>query len=313
MALIVVMVVMMTPGRIVASPPIEGGAVSTESIEENRIVIGKVSSDPARAFPKLEAMANYLAARLGSVGITMGGVIVAKDNPEMISHLKAGRVDLVSETVFSSLLFSEQTGAEVLAREWKKSVSVYHSIIFALQESEIKSVSDLVGKNIAFEDRGSTTSFMLPLAIIRQQGLETVEVSKARAKPPRGKVGYIFTHAERNVFAWVVRGIAQAGAVSDTDWNDLDRAPEALKPRLRIVHRSRPIPRPLLLARQNLSSDVKSRVKEILFEIHNDPEAADVRRAYYKVARFDAIEGEVRKLLNEARDAYKLIQKDIGI
>ncbi len=47
---------------------------------KNTIVVGRVSGNPRKTYPRLESFAKYLAHRLRSLGIKKGQVIIAKNN-----------------------------------------------------------------------------------------------------------------------------------------------------------------------------------------------------------------------------------------
>ena len=286
-------------------------AQNDRSAKERSIVVGRVSADPEKTYPRLEKLAQYLARRLAPLGITAGGAMVAEDNRTMIRYLSQGKVDLVSETVLSALLFSDETGAEILLREWKKGVPWYYTVFITRKGSGITTLAHLRGRKIAFEDPGSTTGFLLPLAMLKREGLETVELSSPRDTAPADKVGYAFVTAEVAIAASVVRGLADAGAFSDRDWNEVGRTPGPLKKRLEIFHMSRPLIRSLILARRGLRPEIKARVKETLLGMHDDPEGADVLKAYYEVKKYDEIEGEVSKSLDEARRVFGLVRTEI--
>lgn len=290
----------------------EGWATAPElAARERTFVVGRVSENPKKVYPRLEKLAKYLARRLEPLGITAGGVLVAKDNREMISYLRHGDVDLVAESVLSSILYSEEAGAEILLREWRNGVPEYHSIFFAREDSGIKRLADLRGKKVAFEDRGSTSAFLWPLATLKREDLEPVELSSPREEPPSDGVGYAFAMSEENIVAWVALDLADAGALSNQDWDDTDSAPEALKEGLKIVHTSKAIIRALVLTRKGLRPEVKAQVKEILLNMHNEPDGVDVLRAYNRVKKYDVIEGEVAESLDEAHRVFALIRKEL--
>jgi hypothetical protein len=104
------------------APVLAGEAAGQTRIapRERTIVVGRVTENPKKHFPRLEGFANYLARRLNSVGIAAGRAEIGRDNRQMIAYLREGKVDLVSETALSALLFVERIGAEILLREWKK-------------------------------------------------------------------------------------------------------------------------------------------------------------------------------------------------
>lgn len=273
------------------------------------LVVGAVSKDPKSRIPRLEAMSNYLAERLEDVGIRRGAVLIANNNAEMTHMLEVGAVDIVSETVFSGLHFAQEGVAEFLLREWKKGIAEYQTVFIAHRDSGIRSLEDLRGKKMAFEDAGSTSGFLLPLAVLKQSGLEAVEVPP-RGKAPPGVVSYAFAIEEVNIAAWVARGIADAGAFNTQDWDDIGRTPEPLKEDLVIFHVTEPVMRSATLARTGLRADVKARVKQILLQMHEDPVGEGVLLQYSRVAKYDEILGEAASGLDRARQLYPFVSEE---
>ena len=275
------------------------------------IVVGRVSEDPKKHFPRLEKMANYLAGRLAPLGISKGAAFVAQSNQDIIEALRNGAVDLVSETAFSAVRFSRETGAEIILREWKGGKAEYRTLFIARTDSGIETLADLRGKTIAFEDRGSTSAFLLPLAILRREGQTDVELPSPRDKPPTGKIGYAFARGEVNILAWVVTGLTNAGTLSSHDWEDLARTPTALKGGLRVFHATQPIIRSLLVARKGLDGELKARIEKVLLAMHMDPTGREVLKAYNRVARYDRIVGEAARSLEEVRRLVPLINEEL--
>ncbi len=291
-----------------ATAAMEQGEISPR---ERTIVVGRVSHNPNKAHPRLEKLASYLAQRLEPLGISAGDVLIAGDNQEMISYLRQGKVDLVSETSLSAILFSEEAGAEILLREWRKGVPTYQTILFARKGAGIASPADLRGRKIGFEGRGSTSGFLVTLALLRREGLEPVELSSPQDEPPAGKVGYAFATSEPNVVKWVVRGLVDAGAIGIVDRSEIDRMPERLRERLDIFHTSEPFIRSLFLARGELSPEIKAAVKGILLDMHDDPEGKTVLETYFQVNRFDEIRGPVAESLDDARNVFALVRSEL--
>lgn len=274
------------------------------------IVVGAVSQDPKKRLPKLEALANYLAERLHDVGIRRGAAIVAKDNAEMVRLLRQGAVDLTSETAFSAVHFAEEGGAEFLLREWKKGIAEYRSIFIARRDSGIRSLEDLRGRRMAFEDPGSTSGFLLPLALLKMQGIETVQ-TPITDRTGSDRVHYDFAIEEINVAAWVARGTADAGALSNQDWEDIGRMPGPIKDDLFIFHESAPIIRSVVVVRSGLGAQRKARIKQVLLAMGDDPQARDVLEVYNKVAKFDELTGAGARSLDLARGLYPLVAAEI--
>ncbi len=279
---------------------------------QRTLVIGRVSQHPEKHMAALTQMARYLASKLDHLGISEGAAVVASDNREMIKLLQDGHVDVVSETALSALLFEDEADAEILLREWKNGVAGYHTVFFARADSKIRALSDLNGGKIAFEDPGSTSGYILPLAALNHVGLHVVQLESPSSPAPADGVGYSFAHGELNTAIWVQRGLMCAGVMSNRDWIDRVRAPEVIKNELVAFHRGPSFIRSLLVVRQGILADVKVELKNILLNIHEDSNAAAVLSKYNKVTQYDEISGDAAQQLVEARLVYKFVRSAIN-
>lgn len=265
------------------------------------LVIGKVTTNPKKHYDYMKPIVDYVVDRMGDLGIEEGQVLMTKNNDEMVRLLKNGEVDWVTETLFSAIEFEERADAEMLVRKWKKGVPEYHSIFFTRKDSGIDSISQLAGKTIAFEDPGSTSAYFIPAATMLQQGMDLYYLDRARKLPPEDKVGYLFSGAEINTSTWVHKGIADAGAYNNLDWNKDDHLPPMFREDFKIIYETSPIPRAIESVRVDLDPRVKQRLKEILLTMHEDPEAKAVLKAYQKTSRFDELTPEIMLNVEDAR------------
>ena len=152
----------LTSTGIALNARVEAEEAPTAKVSGTALTLGRVTTNPKKYVPGLEALGRYLVARLGDMGITENRVVLARDNEHMIELLRRREVDLVSETPFTALTFEKKVSAEILLREWKKGVSSYHTVFFTRKDSAIQSLQDLVGKTVAFEDPGSTSAYFVP-------------------------------------------------------------------------------------------------------------------------------------------------------
>ncbi|GAX62843.1 hypothetical protein SCALIN_C44_0024 [Candidatus Scalindua japonica] len=267
--------------------------------ERNKtLIIGRVSERPKKHYKKLKPMVDYVADGMKDLGIIRGSVLIAEDNNKMIKYLKEGKVDWVTETTFSAVIFSEETGAEIILRRWKRGVPEYYCVFITRRDSGINSLADLKGKKIAFEDPGSTTGFLFPLFRLKMEGFELVELETPRGKPPLDKVGYAFAYGEQNISTWVVKCLTDVGAYSNLDWENSNVTPESVKNDLKIIYQTKPFPRSVELLRKDLNPEIKKRLKEMLLNVHNDPDAAEILERYAYTTKFDALNGEAKEGLN---------------
>ncbi len=272
---------------------------STRSTD--RLVIGRISTNVRKHWPRLEAMASYLTGELADQGITGIDVRLVDTLEEMQELFRAGEVDLASETAFGAIELAQDGLAEMLLREWKSGVSSYSTVIFARRGSGIDSLDDLVGRNFVFEDRGSTSGYLVPRAFMAQAGYDLVEIDDPLAQPPIGSIGYAFAENEENVVSRVVRGFADVGAISNLDWADEDEVSEADRHDLFVVHETDPIIRSIMLVRSSLDPAIKTRLASVLEQMHESEAGLETLREYWKVAKFDRIEGAALDSLLNAR------------
>ena len=289
---------------------VSGGALGTEELKAydraSTLMIARVSGNPRRHYNALGALGAYIAPRLADVGIASYRVRLARNNEEMIDWLRSGEVDLVMETPFSALTFERHAGAELLLRAWKDGVPSYRTIFFARKDGPISSLADLGGKVIAFEDAGSTSGFLVPLTTLRQNGL-LVRPQVAEAQHyAASEVRYLFAGSEINVAAWVMRGRVDAGAFSDMDWNNPAKMPPAFKRELTIFDQSPEIIRSLVLVRKGLAEPVKQRISRLLRAMDENVEGRGALGAVYMTRRFDALEGDVARSLDDLRRLVEL-------
>jgi phosphonate transport system substrate-binding protein len=269
-------------------------AGAAPEVRAHTLVIGKVSSNPRKHYLRLKPMVDYVAERMGALGITRGEVLMARDNAQMIQYLREGRVDWVTETLYSAVLYERAGVAESVLRKWKKGVAEYRTLFFTRMESDIRTPADLRGRRLGLEDPGSTTAFFEPLMILRDEGLEAVPLSGPRVAPPPDKVGYALAGGEINLATWVYKGLVDAAAYNDLDWNNPDHTPEALRRELRVFHAGEPLPRAIELVRSSLDPRVRTRLIELLLAAAEDPEARSVLWSYQRTSRFERIDGEMR-------------------
>ena len=67
------------------------------------LVLGQISDDPKSQYQRLKPLLDYVVPRMKDVGITRGRILMARNDRQMASYLRSGRVDWVSETAASGV------------------------------------------------------------------------------------------------------------------------------------------------------------------------------------------------------------------
>lgn len=280
------------------------GTVRAVESRSDVLRLGRVSAHPRRHYEKLDRLGAYLAKRLRGHGIVRHAVTIPNNNDDMVSLLRDGRIDLVSESPFSALQFEEEAGAQFLLREWKDGVASYRALFVTRDDAGMSELEDLSGRTIAFEDPGSTSSFFLPMLAMRDRGLEPIPLELPRAWASGKAVRYAFARSALNVLYWVANGRVDAGVVGELDWVAQRGVPEGLTNRLQVLHKTPPITRSFVMVRGGLENPLRQRIKEILVQMDQSDIGRETLRAYFGTRRFDAITGDAASDLSTARTLF---------
>jgi len=280
--------------------------------EGRTLVIGRVSNNPAKNYAELKPLLDYVAAQMKDLGVTDGAVLLAKNKEEMTKLFLEGKVDWATKGIFQALYYVQASHAEILLRSWREGVPNYYTVIFARKDGGIRSLTDLKGKKIAFQDRGSTSAYFVPLAMLKRAGFEMTELDSPRNKVPPGHVGFSFAREELNIATWVHQKITDAGAFHNQDWENPEHNPEGMRQDMTIIQKSKPLPRMIEVVRKDLEPDIKTRLKEILLKVHEDPKAKQALKSYSSTTKFDEIEGDAKAEVEEARRMIKFIGQELS-
>lgn len=189
------------------------------------------------------------------------------------------------ESPYSTLILIDKTGAQpVLIRE-KSGVKTYNSAIFVKRGSSVRSFSDLVGKVVAFEDPNSTSSYLMPVNLLKDAGF-TLQESDV---PVSGAISYYFSKDDKNTLAQVRAGKkADAGGIKTSEVKD--------NPDFRMLSpESAHVPRHVVLIRKAVLSE---KLEEVLLKMKNDPGAQNVLKAMKTPTGFSKFDGDPTKVMN---------------
>lgn len=182
----------------------------------------------------------------------------------------------------ASYLPAKQRGcAELLAVDVSHGTSVYYSGLYAARDSGIKTIADIKGKDIAFGDANSTSSFVYPVAMIVAAGLDPVK--------DLGAIRMTGSHAN-SLKALAEGRVAVAAASFDSFEKALNQ--RVLDPaKFFAIAKSDPIPNPPIAMSTKLSADVKAKLRNAFNTVHQAPGVKpEMIRGYggKKVERYDA-------------------------
>lgn len=275
------------------------------------LVLGRISDDPKAHYRQLKPLLDYLVPRMADVGIREGRILMARDEQQMASYLRRGRVDWVTETAAASVLLQDRAGAEPLVLTERDGVSGYHTIFFARNDSGLRDLGDLAGRSIAFQRRNSTSAYFAPAAELLEAGHSLEILLSPTDKPQPPTVGYLFARSELNIATWVHKRLVDAGVMSSLDWGNPQRMPTAFREDMRVLGRTGDFPRALELVRPDLDPAVKARLRELLLQAADDPDAREAMLRFFGTSRFLPFDAQAREALARLGDGVQRVRTEV--
>jgi len=204
---------------------------------------------------KWQPLADYLARELG-MPVEM---VFRSSYRDIITALSHGEMDICLTGAFMYVLTRENADIHPLVRRKKFGSSQYYSVIVVRKESGIEGIEDLKGKSFAFTDKESTTGYLLPMAMMRQQGIHD---------PERYFSEVIYTGNHDSALLAVFTQRMQAAAMSSTRWQPENPRIKELK----IIWKSAPIFLGPFSVRAGLDKTLEQRIKNAFLRIGTTPD-----------------------------------------
>ncbi len=127
--------------------------------------------------------------------------------------------------------------------------------IIALKSSPIFSIKDLIGKTCAFVQKGSTVGFVVPAAMLANEGIRLESLKY-----------YNFVGTHENAVYAVLTGDYDAAAVKDEVYFRYKNKG------LKIIDSTPPIPEHLFLAKRTMNRKLYKKIKAAFFSLNNSKE-----------------------------------------
>lgn len=279
--------------------------------EDGVLVLGRISDDPASHYAQLKPLLDYVVPRMADVGIREGRILMARDAQQMVSYLRRGRVDWVTETAAASMLLAQRSGAVPLLLTERSGVSRYRTLFVVRRDSGIDGLEALRGRSVAFQNRSSTSAYFVPATELLARDLPVEILLSPMDQPSPDSVGYLFADSEANIAAWVHKRLVDAGAMSDLDWNNPGAVPPPYRRDLVVIHETPDFPRALELTGAGMEPRVRARLRRVLLEAADDPAAAEALMHFFRTTRFLPIDDEARQQFGYLRNAVLRVSDEI--
>lgn len=242
-------------------PLVHNKVNTAESSEERplRIVVSTVIS-PNLTIEDWRAFADYIGKELGRPTV----LIQRRDYKEINQLLSNGEADVSFMSTGAYCSYHGIEKLDVLAMVYYKGSMQYKSYLITLaSRTDINSLTDLRGREIAFSDPLSYSGHM---AVVNELN------TRYNTSPTQYFNSYIYTGShDRSV--WAVRNKLVDAACVDSLVYDLlvEKYPEEVSG-VKIFQTIPGIPIAPIVVRSGLPAEQKERLQQILFNMHSDPQ-----------------------------------------
>lgn len=250
------------------------------------LVIGSISDNLTREKKTFQPLLDYLGETLSAAGIEKVTLSVVTTTESMTEHLRSGRVDVYIDSPFVVAEIGRQVALQPVLRRWKGGVPEYYSIFFTRNDSTVKTLEDLKGKVLALDEPFSTSGYLVPKAVLAEQGYSLVEVAETQSTVDPQKIGYTFSGDDVNTIYWVLKGKAAAGV---TDPKHFDKLGQKQPGQLREIARSIAIPRHIVAVRSGMDDALIDAVVNSLKSMDAIEKGRKALEEFQKTKKFDDI------------------------
>lgn len=187
-------------------------------------------------------------------------LIVTTDYSSMIEAMRHGRIDLAYFGPLSYVLAKQKSEIEPFAAIKQKGSTTYQSVVVVNTSAGINKIDDISGKNVAFGDKASTSSHLIPKSMLAEKGLVAGKQYKEN-----------FVGAHDAVAIAVQNGHAQAGGLSKPIFETLVSRGLINPDKVKVLEESKPFPQYPWTMRSNLKPELKEKIRLVFLNIQ-DPE-----------------------------------------
>ena len=157
-------------------------------------------------------------------------------------------------------------GFEALAMPSVRGSHLYQAYLIVNKDSPFHKLIDLRGKVFAFTDMESNTGKLVP----------TYWLSKTGANPEDFFGKTIYTYSHDNSIKAVAMSLVDGAAVNGQVWEYYNHSDPVFTAKTRIIKKSEPFGNPPVVASSHLSYQMKERIRNLLFRMHQDPQGKKI-------------------------------------
>lgn len=259
---------------------------------------------PSQDTARITASGKAIAASLEKSTALKWDVKVPTSYAATIEGMCSGQIDVAWLAPLSFVLASQKNCADVLLGTLRVNPltrqlsTTYDSQILVRADSGINDIKGLKGKKFAFADPLSTSGFLFPTVLIKQQ---TGEDPKSFFSS--------FTNTSHDAAVTALYQGQVDGAASFIDVRDtLEKTFPDIKQKTKRIATSGPIPNDTVSVRKDFPADLRDKIQQALLDYSKTDDGKKALKALYSI---DGLDKTDAKNFQPVADAAKIIGIDL--
>jgi len=249
--------------KISFSKTIDVARPATSPVEPQplRVAVAAMVS-PRETFVHYREILDYIGVKVGKEV----RLIQRKTYSEINELLGKGEIDLAFICSGPYAADREERGFELLAAPEVRGSHFYQSYLIVNEKSPLTRLEDLRGKSFAFTDPDSNTGRLVPVYWLA-----------AINEAPETFFGdTLYTYSHDNSILAVAKGMVDGASVDGLVWEYYNLRDPSLTSKTRVIRKSEEYGIPPLVASRQLSHELKERIGNLLFSMHEDADGRAV-------------------------------------
>ncbi len=183
-------------------------------------------------------------------------LVVTTDYSSMIEAMRHGRLDLAYFGPLSYVLARQKSNIEPFAALKAKGSTTYQAVLIGNVSQGITRLDDIKDRDVAFGDTASTSSHLIPKAMLAEKGLKAGSDYREH-----------FVGAHDAVALTVQNGKAQAGGLSKPIFEALVSRGTVDRTKVTVLQESRPYPQYPWTMRADLEPKLKEKIRSAFLNL----------------------------------------------
>lgn len=265
--------------------------------EEKALVMGFVPhKDGDKLIEEIAPLEEMLSKELG---MKVKG-FTASNYVSVVEGFGSGEVDFGIIPPFASVLATNEFKARpVLVVVNKKGETTYKSQILVRKDSGIKSIEDLRGKKVAFVEASSTSGYLFPAALLKENGID-----------PKNDIQPIFAGGHDKALQLLLNGdVDVATTFVDVRVRYSKEFPDAMNQTEVLVYTD-PIPGISVTVSAKMDEKTVEKVQNALIAIASTDEGKELLAKLFNIYGFDKASIEDYEIIKKTAEIMEIDLRD---